>query len=252
VAQVLEQNPALRYVSIVNAQPGKGASQLFAPAIFNLAYGNFVTGEGIINPTSNPITLTVSYYNTSGTLFSSSPFTLAPNAVANIYNPATTGIGVPAEGLPSGFVGVASVSVSGGTALMTVNEFGGYTSSGTTESGTYTAASQGSTTLGLPVIANGGYGYTTGTTIFNISNASVSGTLQYYSTSGVAVGNPHPFSINPHSSQVFYQGDPAQALTNGFYGVAVISQNSGPANALVDTTNAISAGFFYTYVEPTN
>jgi hypothetical protein len=134
---------------------------------------------------------------------------------------------------------------------MTVNEFGGYTAGGTTESGTYSAASSGSSTVGLPVMANNGFGYTTGTTVFNTSNGVVGGTLQYYTTTGAVVGSPQSFNINPYSSQIFYQGEIGQGLSNGFYGVAVLRQTSGGEGSLIDTTNAVSANFFYTYVEPT-
>jgi kumamolisin len=251
VAQVLEQSPSIRYVSIVNAQ-ASGASTVYAPAVFKDGYGGFYTGADIVNIGSTPVTVTATYYSITGTVLSAAPFTLSGYGVASIYHGSTVaGTGLPGTGLPAGFVGAASISVQGGKVIMAVNEFGGYTSAGTTESGTYSAASSGSNTVALPVMANGGFGYTTGTTILNTSNQTVTGTLQYYNLAGTATGTPQNFSIGPNASQAFYQGDPAQALGSGFYGVAVISQTGGPANSLIDTTNAISASFFYTYVEPT-
>jgi kumamolisin len=251
VAQVLEQNPVIRYVSIVNAQ-ASGASTVYAPAVFKDAYGGFYTGADIVNIGSTPVTVTATYYSITGTVLSAAPFALSGYGVASIYHGSTVaGTGLPGTGLPAGFIGAASISVQGGKVIMAVNEFGGYTSAGTTESGTYSAASSGSNTVALPVMANNGFGYTTGTTILNTSNQTVTGTLQYYNLAGTATGTLQNFSIGPNASQAFYQGDPAQALGSGFYGVAVISQTGGPANSLIDTTNAISASFFYTYVEPT-
>ena len=251
VAQVLEQNPGIRYVSIVNAQTGS-SSTAYAPAIFNNAYGSFITGADIVNTNSTPVTVTVNYYSITGTLYAASPFTLAGYALTSIYHGGTgAGPGVAGTGLPSGFAGAASVTSQGGGVIVAVNEFGGYTSAGTTESGTYSAASSGNSTVGLPVIANNGFGYTTGTTIFNTSSQTVSGTLQYYDLSGNAVGTAQTLSIGANASAAYYQGSSAQGLSSGFYGVAVITQTGGPANSLIDTTNAVSASFFYTYVEPT-
>jgi subtilisin family serine protease len=251
VAQVLEQNPGIRYVSIVNAAAGS-SSTAYAPAIFNQAYGSFVTGADIINPNSTPVTVTVNYYTLTGTLYAASPFSLAGHALASVYHGGVgAGNGVAGTGLPVGFAGAASISAPGGGVVVAVNEFGGYTSAGTTESGTYSAASSGSSVVGLPVIANNGFGYTTGTTIFNTSSQTVTGTLQYYDLSGTAVGTAQQMSISPNGSAAYYQGSASQGLSSGFYGVAVITQTGGPANSLLDTTNAVSASFFYTYVEPT-
>jgi hypothetical protein len=250
VAQVLEQNPGIRYVSIVNAQ-STSSTNVYAPAMFNAAYGNFITGASIVNPNNKVVTVTLTYYNLTGTASAATPFTIPAFGLVSIYQGSTSaGTGIPGNGLPNGFAGAATVSSVGGGVIMAVNEFGGYTSGGTTESGTYSAASSGASVVGLPVIANNGFGYTTGTTVFNISNQTVTGNLQYYNLNGTAQGAAKSFSIAPNASAIFYQGDPAQGLTN-FYGTAVLTQTGGTANSLIDTTNAVSANFFYTYVEPT-
>jgi hypothetical protein len=248
VAQVLEQNATIRYVSLVNAAIGNGSSKVYAPAIFNLAYGSFVTGADIVNPNSTPVTVSVTYYSNSGIVLNTTPFQLAAKAVANIYS---AGPGIPGTGLPIGFAGAASVTAQGGGVFMTVNEFGGYTSAGTTESGTYSAVSSGGNNVGLPVMANDGYGYTTGATILNISDQAVSGSVQYYKTDGSMQGGPQAFTVGAHASQAIYQGGSGR-LPSGFYGSAIVSQRSGPDNSLIVTTNAIAAAFFYTYTEPNN
>ena len=131
---------------------------------------------------------------------------------------------------------------------MVVNENGGITSAATALSGTYSAAANGGSSVGLPVMANNGYGYVTGATILNTSGQTVSGSIQYYKTDGTVQGSPQPFSIGAHSSQLTYQG--GSSLPDGFYGSATVSQTSGPAGSLIVTTNAVSASFFYTYTEP--
>jgi hypothetical protein len=75
--------------------------------------------------------------------------------------------------------------------------------------------------------------------------------LQYYDTSGAAQGNAQAFSVGPYASHIFFQGA-AGILPAGFYGTAVITQNTGAANALMATTNAVSTYFFYTFSEPTS
>jgi hypothetical protein len=176
---------------------------------------------------------------------------LNSNASQAIYQGGTGGsIGVPTgSGLAAGFSGAAIINATNGGVVMVVNESGGVSSSGTSLSGTYTAAGSGSTSVGLPVMAKGGFGYNTGATIFNTSNAVASGTIQYYDINGNAVGTAQPFSVGPYASQLAYQGG-ASFLPSGFYGSAVVTQSSNSSGSgLIVTTNALS-GLFYTYTEP--
>ena len=241
----------------MNAQPtGKAASTLYAPAIFKGAFG-FVTGANILNPNTNPVSITVTYYDDTGKAYSPPTFTLGPNSVASIYQGGSSGSsssGLPVSPvLPNGFSGAATVKSSGGKVLMVVNESGGSSKSGTALSGVYSAAPGGSASVGLPVMANGGFGYITGATIFNISGQSVSGNIQYYDTNGHPVGNSEPFTLPAYASQLVYQGMPGGILPSGFYGTALVTQTSGGGSSdLIVTTNAFSdgAGLFYTYTEP--
>jgi hypothetical protein len=260
VAQVLEQNPYTHFVAIANASswltPTTLPAQLsyYMPAVFDDAYGSFTTGANIINPSSVPLTVSITYYKQDGTALVAAPFALASRSIQPIYHGSTTnGNGLPSGGLPTGFAGAAVVTVTGpnGAYPLTIvcNEGGGFTSSGVAESGVYSAAASGSSSLGLPVMANNGFGYTTGTTILNVSSTAVSASLQYYDTSGSPQGNVQTFSVAPYASHIFFQGA-AGILPAGFYGTAVITQNTGTANALMATTNAVSTTFFYTFSEP--
>jgi outer membrane protein assembly factor BamB len=248
-AQTLEQNPATRFVAISNAiAPTSGS--LYATAVFNGAFGNFITGANLVNTSSAPVTATITYYNAAGTATAAPAFVIAPYAVQSIYHAATTGNGLPSGGLPAGFAGSAIVRVQGGPLVMAVNQDGGTTATGSRESGVYLAASVGRSTVGLPVMSNGFIGYYTGSTIVNSSSSPVTISLQYYDSTGVAVGAARSYTIAPYGSQFNFQGGDTPALPSGFYGTAVATITSGPANSLLSTVNALSSQFFYTYVEP--
>jgi hypothetical protein len=246
-AQILEQDSDLGYVAILNATPN-AATTAYVPTVFNGSYGSFYTGAAIVNPNNITITVTPSYYTITGTLYSTNPFQLGPYKVASIYDSVINPLyGLPDGGLPQGFTGATIVTSQGGGIVMAVNEYGGRTSANTSESGTYVATSSGGGVVGLPVMANNGFGYTTGATVFNTSNANVSATITYYNTDGTVVGSPQQFSVGPNASQPIYQGN--VGLPNPFYGSAVVTQvNAG--TSLIVTTNALANAFFYTYTEP--
>jgi hypothetical protein len=252
VAQVLEQSPSQKFVALVAAQ-AQSQPRLYAPAIFKGAFG-FNTGANIVNPASQAVSVTVTYYDDSGVAVPTQPFTLNANSVQGIFQGSdSTGWGLPdGSGLPAGFTGAAIVTATSSGVIMVVNESGGVSSTGTSLSGTYASSPSGSSSVSLPVMANGGFGYTTGATIFNTNSSPISGTLQYYDTNGNPVGAAQTFSIGPWASQLAYQGTP-NLLPTGFYGTAVITQTTSNTSdldsGLIVTTNALS-GLFYSYVEP--
>jgi photosystem II stability/assembly factor-like uncharacterized protein len=254
-AQVLEQNPNSNFVALTTAA-SQPQTTLYAPAIFNKTFGGFVTGANIVNPSASAVNVTVTYYDHTGAATTTTPFTLNAHAVQPIYQGASSGgNGLPSpNGLPTNYYGSAKVTSSGSGVVMLVNEGGGTTASGNARSGVYLAlalnTSSASNSVALPVMANGGFNYTTGTTILNTSASTVNGSIQYYNTDGSVQGIPHTFTIAPNASFALYQGDPAQSLPSTFFGSAIITQSSGPTGSLVVTTNAQSSSFFYTYTEP--
>jgi hypothetical protein len=134
---------------------------------------------------------------------------------------------------------------------MFVNEQGGLTTTGSDQSGTYVAAVSGSSTVGLPVMANEAFGgYITGATIENITSSPVTASVQYYDLNGSAVGTAKTVIIGGNASAALYQGGSDQALADGFYGTAQIKVTGGPSSSLLVTTNAQSNAFFYSYTEP--
>lgn len=257
VAQVLEQSPSQHFVAIAKAHSLPASSSnavLNAPAIFNKAFG-FTTGTNIVNPNSQAVSVTITYYDDSGTVTVTPSFNLPAHAIQAIFqgsaSGAVTGLPTGSVGLPVNFSGSAIISSTNGAVVAIVNESGGISANGTSLSGIYTTVANGSNSIGLPVMAFGGYGYVTGATVQNISNKTVNASIQYYDVKGNLVGLPHSFTIAPYASQLIYQGDPAQGLpttSGGFYGTAVVTESGGNQDLIV-TTNAESQ-LFYTYTEP--
>lgn len=246
VAQVVEQNSSNHFVAIAGAT-ASGQTTVYAPTAFRGAYGSFATGAAIVNPNSPAVQVTVTYYDQNGTATTTPSFNLPAYGVASVYQGANSGNGIPTGGLPNGYTGAMQVNASGGGVVMLVNEAGTSTPGGTAQSGSYLATSSGGNRVGLPVVANGGFGYITGATIYNTSNAAVSGTISFYNSDGSPTGVSQSFSVAAHASVAYYQGSANLAL--GYYGTAIVSE-TGSGNDLIVTTNAESFNFFYTYTEP--
>lgn len=253
VGQILESRPDIHFVALANTPALSTASSAthFAPAIFNKAFGSFVTGTNLVNPNANPVTISITYYDSAGQSYTASSFTLAAHQIAPVYQGATTGQGLPSGGLPIGFYGSATITSVGGDLAVTVNEAGGVTKNNAAQSGTYSAATSGSNTIGLPIVANNGQGYTTGATILNSGSNPVNVTINYYLPDGSPVAaSTRSFTIAGHSSQPVYQGDSTNNLATGYYGEAVVTAPNDADNSLIVTTNAQSDDKFYTYTLP--
>ncbi len=234
-AQVIEFGPA-NFVATFNAiAPAQVQSTLYAPAVFNGQF-NFVTGIALANPNGATANLTISYFNAAGTQRLQTTKTIPANGVIGVFQPNETG-------LPSD---VTSAVVSSNQPLIsTVNEKGPGTISGT-----YVGLASGSTTVALPVMANGFASFITGATVLNTGSSPAMLTFTYYNQAGTQVGSSQNQTIAPNASFLVYQGDAAQALPSGFFGTAIISSNQ----PLLVTTNALQTGtgLFYTYTEPSS
>jgi probable HAF family extracellular repeat protein len=125
------------YTSI--PMPG-GSTTLYAPAIFNNAYGGYFTGIGLINLGSAPTDVTITYRKADGTTAKTQTLTGVPAlAYRAIYQ------GDPAVGLPAGFAGTATIASAGQPLAAIVNEVGngGFSS--------YTALATGTNQMVAPV-----------------------------------------------------------------------------------------------------
>ena len=279
VAQVLETRADIGFVALVSSRQLSVSSNqsndnqvlqtstencmlktdycpLYAPAIFNDAFGGFSTGANIVNPNNNAVEVTITYYNADGTAYPTTPFDLAAHAIAPIYHGAKNGAGLPTGGLPAGFYGSATVSISGAMSdnmVMAVNEAAPATQNGSSRSGTYlaTAISKAGPSLsriGLPIIANNPTGFMTGVTVLNAGTQPAQVTLTYLDNMGNSVGTPQTKTLATNASFPFYQGDAAQGLPLGFVGTALITGDQ-PLLVTTNTLN-ISNKLFFTYTKP--
>ena len=123
VAQVLETRADIKFVALANAQVAS-ATKVYAPAIFNNAFGGFSTGMNIVNPNANPTSVTITYYDNTGRAYSAAPLNLPAHGVAPVYQ------GGNNAGLPTNFYGSATISSSAGNIVVVVNEAGNKTASG--------------------------------------------------------------------------------------------------------------------------
>ena len=175
--------------------PSGGATTLFAPAIYNGAYGGYTTGIGLMNLGTLATNLTLTYRNTAGGLVKTQTVNgLAPSAYVGLYS------GDPTLALPAGFAGTATIASSAGSVAAVVNETGpgGQFSS-------YDAAAAGSTTLNSPMALNNAYGgYNTGMNIQNTTGGAGTVTISYYDSTGTATTTMFPIAANGYLG--VYQG----------------------------------------------
>lgn len=234
-AQVIEFGPA-NFVASFNSVPqSQLQTKVYAPAVFNGAFGSFVTGMALANPNGSPANVTLSYFDANGGPVTQQNLTIPANGVSGVYQPFV-------NGLSSGFNGSATITSSQPLAV-TVNE-----RAGGSVAGTYVALTGGSQNIGLPVMAGGAFGFTTGTTILNVSSSTASVTLTYLDGNGNTVGTQAK-SVAPNASFQLFQGDVGQVLPPGFFGTAIVS--SSVPDSLMATTNALNSnGLFYTYTDP--
>ena len=234
-AQVIEFGPA-NFVATFNAlSQSQAVTKVFAPAVFNGAFGGYVTGMAIANTANAPASGNITYYNTNGSVAQVQPFSIPANGVVGVFQP-------NAGGPPAGFNGSATIS-SNQPLVVTVNERGAGA-----VSGTYVGLASGTGSLALPVMANGFAGFVTGTTILNVGSGAATVTLTYLKADGTPLGNPQSANVGPNASFQLYQGGADQGLPSGFFGTAVVTSSS----PLMATTNAQSPNFFYTYTEPSS
>ncbi len=233
-AQVIEFGPG-NFVATFNAiVPSQVASTLYAPATFNGNY-NFVTGIALANPNVAAANVNIKYYTADGTnVFTQTNLPIAANGVIGIFQPNVSG-------LPPNIT--SAVISSNQPLISTINERGPGTIAGT-----YIGLATGKTSVALPVMANGAFGFVTGATVFNTGSNPAHFSFSYLKQDGTSAVAAQTITLAPSASFLVYQGDVAQHLPGGFFGTAVLSSDQ----PLLVTTNALntSNNLFYTYTEP--
>lgn len=201
---IITSSPAQNLAVIVNETgPGgfltytasnSGATTLYAPVVFNNAYGGYNTGMGIQN-VSSTATANVTINYTGGAVTKSETFTVPPRGYKGIYNGAGN-----AAGLPGNFAG-SGVITSDQPVVAIVNEIIG--SLGTS----YNTIVAGVPTINLPLVENAYNGFSTGFGVENVGTGSATVTVVYYDpVTGLQVGVGPTLTLAPGAYAGVYQG----------------------------------------------
>jgi hypothetical protein len=212
-----------------------GNSLLNAPVALNNAFGGYYTGMGIQNTSGSSGSVTVTYYDASGTPTIKS-FNISGNGSLGVYQGSVT------DGPALGAYTATITSTLPLAAI--VNEVAPSTTSAQ-QSTSYNAFSGGSAALHLPLVENAGSDpWNTGDGIMNTGTASTTVTVNYYDTvTGAAVGTPQTQTLAPHAFWGLYQ--PTGGLPSGTRATAVVTTSSGGQVAVI--CNESSTTTFMSY-----
>ena len=226
-AIVNETGPGNQFSSY-DAVPS-GNAMLFAPAALDNAYGGYNTGMGIVNTTGVAGTVTITYYDSSGTpTVTSHP--IAANGYVGVYQPNDLTVTGPYTAKITSTVAVAAI----------VNEVAHSTNPAVQQSTSYNTFPTGSATLHLPLVeSSGSDGWSTGEGIMNTGTVTTTVTVTYYDTStGATIGTPDVLSLAPNAYWGLYQ--PAGGLPNGDRASAVITTSGGQVAVICNEANNTS------------
>jgi len=206
-----------------------GRTTLYAPVALNNAYGGYNTGMGIQNTTATSGTVTITYYDTSG-----SPTTHTFSIAANGYLGVSQATDIPVTGAYT-----AKITATVGIAAI-VNEIAP-SSTSARQSTAYNTFATGSASLHLPLVESAGAdSWSTGEGIMNTGTAATTITVTYYdAVTGTQVGTLQSLSLQPNAFWGLYQ--PAGGLPNGMRASAVVTAAAGGQIAVIcNETNATS------------
>ena len=242
----ITSSPAQNLAVIVNeVGPGgfltysatnSGATTLYAPVVFNNAYGGYFTGMGIQNVSGLTANVTINY--ASGSVTKSETFTVAPHGFAGIYNGPGNG-----AGLPDGFAGSAIIT-SDQPLVAIVNEVIG--NQGTS----YNMIAAGIPTVHMPLVENSVNGFSTGFGVENVGTGSATVSVVYYdSVTGVQVGTGPTLTLAPGAFAGVYQGPGGDGgIVAGHTATATLTvTNPGGGGKLAVIVNQQSGTSFMSY-----
>jgi Bacterial Ig-like domain (group 3) len=212
-----------------------GSTMLNAPVALNNAFGGYYTGMGIQNTSASAGTVTVTYYDASGTPTVKS-FNILANGSLGVYQGSAT------DGPAAGAYTAVIQSTLPLAAI--VNEVAP-SSTSAQQSTSYNTFSAGSASLNLPLVENAGSDpWNTGEGIMNTGSGSTTVTVNYYDTAtGAAIGTPQTQALASHAFWGLYQ--PTGGLSGGTRATAVITTSSGGQVAAI--CNESSATTFMSY-----
>jgi photosystem II stability/assembly factor-like uncharacterized protein len=231
-AVVNETGPGNQFSSY-DAVPA-GSTTLYAPVALNNAFGGFNTGMGIQNTTGTAGTVTISYYDSSGTA-TTKTFPIVANGYLGVYQ----GTDIPVAGAYTAKL-TSTVAIAA-----IVNEVAP-SSVAAKQSTAYNTFAAGSSSLHLPLVESAGAdGWSTGLGIMNTGSTSTAVTVTYYdAASGATIGTPQTLTLQPNAFWGLYQ--PSGGLPNGTRASAVVSTGTGGQVAVI--CNESNATSFMSYI----
>ena len=219
-AVVNETGPGNQFSSY-DAAPA-GSTTAFAPVALRNAFGGYNTGMGIQNTTATPGTVTITYFDSSGTPTIKS-FPIVANGYVGVYQ----GTDIPTDGAYTAKL-TSTVAIAA-----IVNEVASSTNLNIQQSTAYNTFAAGSSSLHLPLVESAGAdGWSTGEGIMNTGAGSTTVTVNYYDTAtGASVGTPQTQTLAPNAFWGLYQ--PTGGLPSGARATAVISTSPGGQVAVI-------------------
>jgi hypothetical protein len=223
-----------------------GQTKLYAPVMLNNAYGGYYTGTGIQNTSTTAGTVTLKYYDGSGTFISQASAAIPPSAYLPFYQGDAT-VGPPAS--PTGYTGVLTSDVP---IAAIINEVAppavtpGHPGGQPTQSTSYNTFAVGTPTVNLPLVENAGSdGWTTGLGVMNTGTATTHVTVTYYdAATGAVIPVTQSTDLAPNAFYGPYQGAPA-LLPPGTRATAVVTTAAGGQIVLI--CNEQGANAFMSY-----
>ena len=223
-----------------------GFPSSFNPSYYPLQmYQNYTwnTGVNAQNPdANNNDTVTISYYNLTGSVVGSNQFTLSPNGSHSFYPPSA----------PSGFVG-SGRGLGSLPFLSVVNQIS--TAAGTYGASTYSAIGGGTGNVSVPLFVNsyanwlGHSGsWSSAMQIQNVGSSTANATVYFYSASGSYVSQKTYPSIPVNSSvNVFPLYMTPDPLPTSFLGSAWVTSNQHIAVVVNTVVPGTTDDAFMTY-----
>jgi hypothetical protein len=212
-----------------------GGGQLNVPVALNNAFGGYYTGMGIQNASATAGTVSVTYYDASGTPTVKS-FSIAANGSLGVYQGSAT------DG-PA--VGAYTATITSTLPLAAIVNEVAPSSTSAKQSTSYNTFSAGSASLHLPLVENAGSDpWNTGEGIMNTGGGSTTVTVSYYNAgTGAAFGTVQTQTLAPNAFWGLFQ--PTGGLPSGSRATAVVTTSSGGQVAVI--CNESSATTFMSY-----
>jgi photosystem II stability/assembly factor-like uncharacterized protein len=210
-----------------------GSTTLYAPAALNNAFGGYNTGMGIVNTTGSAGSVTITYYDATGTA-TTTTHPIAANGSLGVY-----------QGTDIATMGAYTATITSTVAIAAIVNEVAPSSTSAMQSTSYNTFSSGAAILNLPLVENAGSDpWNTGEGIMNTGTGPTTVTVNYFDAStGAAVGTPQMLTLAANAFWGLYQ--PAGGLPSGTRATAVITASSGGQVAVI--CNESSSTTFMSY-----